>query len=332
MGQKIKVKLSYLTYSTLISDMHVFEFYKNDGTVNKNLFLNTLIYKYSGIINSKIEAYNKDLRKMLTSYNIANDNVSNIIDYITALNNKVDNKENLDADLTFVVTSKFENVFEEIESNYLTNMNLSEYLRGLFNSYIKLNQDEREKVLFNDVVNYVNLAIKEKRKLIVKIRNAKHLTNPIGIFQSKDRKFSYYVYHINNIITSVRISKVQPLAMSKELIEEYVSDKNSKLAIKDFEFFGSATSDIKVQLTKKEIKLFNKIYTYRPIVKKIEDDIYYFDATADQVLFYFSRFGKEANVLNNESIRHRLYSFYKGGYNLYKEDCSKVNLGKIKKD
>lgn len=323
MGQKIKVKLSYLTYSTLISDMHIFEFFKKDGSVNKNLFLNTLIYKYSGIINSNIESYNKELRLKLSNFKLSHEEINEMIDCVTSLNNKSESKEALDYELTFLVTSKFETVFEEIEANYLTNMNLSEYLRRLFNSYIKLNQDEREKILFNDVVKYVNLAIKENRKLIVKIRDAKHLTNPIGIYQSKDRKFSYYVYHINNNITSVRISKVTPLTMSKDLIEEYVPDENNKLAVKDFEFFGMTTLNVKVQLTKRGIKLFNKIYTYRPVATKIEGDIYYFDATADQILFYFSRFGKEANVLNNNYIRNRLFGFYKGGYLLYKNKDEK---------
>ena len=43
-------------------------------------------------------------------------------------------------------------------------MTISEYLRKLFNSYILLTQDERERIVFNEEIDLINRAIKENKK------------------------------------------------------------------------------------------------------------------------------------------------------------------------
>lgn len=46
MLEKIKISVPKKTYDTLIKDCDNFDFHKNETTLNKNLFLNTLIVNY----------------------------------------------------------------------------------------------------------------------------------------------------------------------------------------------------------------------------------------------------------------------------------------------
>lgn len=60
--------------------------------------------------------------------------------------------------------------------------------------------------------------------------------------------------------------------------------------------------------------MFTKIFINRPKSYKIEDDVYYFEASINQLFRYFSRFGSDALVLNNEKLSNRLRKFYYFGY------------------
>ena len=62
------------------------------------------------------------------------------------------------------------------------------------------------------------------------------------------------------------------------------------------------------------MKMFTKIFINRPKSYKFEDDVYYFEASINQLFQYFSRFGSDALVLNNEKISNRLRNFYYFGY------------------
>lgn len=326
MGQKIKIKLSYFTYSTLLSDMFTFGFYKNDGSINKNLFMNTLVYQYSAAINKAINDYNFRLAKMLSNQSLPTENINNIIDEIALLNAKSNDKHKLNYEITFVVTSKFQSAFDDIEANYLTNINLSEYLRKLLNSYARLSQDEREKILFHDSISIINLAIKDNKKILIDVHDNKILANPIGVFTTKDKIFSYFVYHINKHLHSIRISKLTRLTPSKEIIDEYDEDKSLKEFLdNDFQYLGNKIENIQISLTEKGIKMFNKIISYRPIPNKINGNVYSFNASRDQLFFYFSRFGKEATVINDEKLNESLYYFYMNGYKHYKIKNKKPN-------
>lgn len=48
--------------------------------------------------------------------------------------------------------------------------------------------------------------------------------------------------------------------------------------------------------------LFEKIYLYRPTPVKIEGDIYTFECSANQVLYYFERFGDSALILSPKRL------------------------------
>ena len=135
MSKTYKVNLSYLTYVTLLNDAEVFRFIKKDGSINKNLFLNKLIYNYHTIINKDIDSFNDEVSSLLKEYKLKSNAINEIVTSLNRLLIKKDNsKEKKEYELTFLATSKYIYAFLDIEDNYLTNMTISEYLRKLFNS------------------------------------------------------------------------------------------------------------------------------------------------------------------------------------------------------
>ena len=331
MNKLYKVNLSYLTYFTLLNDVEVFRFFKKDGSSNKNLFLNKLIYNYHLIINEEIDSFNNDLRSLLKEYNLSNNNINELANSINRLLTKKDNsKERKEYELTFLATSKYIYAFLDIEDNYLNNLTISEYLRKLFNSYSLLTQDERERIVFNEEIELINKAIKDNKKIIYEDNNEKKIeVTPIGVFNSKDHQFIYLIYFNNHKFVPLHIYKLNKLRISKNIKEELNDDDKNKLnelLTVDAQFISSKIIDVDIKFTKKAKSIYKRIIINRPKSYKIdnEHDIYSFKAPINQLFQYFLRFGKEVEVLNNIKLTNLLYYYFKESFLSYKNNRNKV--------
>ena len=331
MSKTYKVNLSYLTYVTLLNDAEVFRFIKKDGSINKNLFLNKLIYNYHTIINKDIDSFNDEVSSLLKEYKLKSNAINEIVTSLNRLLIKKDNsKEKKEYELTFLATNKYIYAFLDIEDNYLVNMNISEYLRKLFNSYILLTQDEREKIVFNEEIDLISRAIKENKKIIYEDNNlTKHEVNPLGIFNSKDHQYIYLIYYVNNSFIPINIYKLNNLRISKNIKDELKEEDKSKLnelLTYDAQYISSSIIDCDIKFTKKGRSLYSKIIINRPKYYKVdkENNIYSFKAPLNQLFQYFSRFGKEVEVLNNLKLTNLLYYYFKDGFFKVKEYRKKM--------
>ena len=99
-----------------------------------------------------------------------------------------------------------------------------------------------------------------------------------------------------------------------ELTKEIKDIIDNDLDKNDPQYINSPIINCQIKLTKKGMKMFTKIFINRPNSYKFEDDVYYFEASINQLFQYFSRFGSDALVLNNEKISNRLRNFYYFGY------------------
>ena len=75
---------------------------------------------------------------------------------------------------------------------------------------------------------------------------------------------------------------------------------------------------VKIALSSKGIKLYNRIYLYRPDYEDVKNNIYTFNGTFDHILQYFRRFGKEAFIISPLSLRKKMEYFYSEAYKRYK--------------
>ena len=266
------------------------------------------------------------LTKISLSIDIKNkEELVNDILKIKERNDDSDSKK--EYELTFISTKESNNALLDIEySNYSYIFTMSGYLRKLFNDYAKLNQDERERIIFKSEIDLINTAIKNNKKIFFKvitkkdeeIIEEKHEVSPLGIFNSKDRQFAYLIYYTSSTYNVINLYKLVDLRISRNFKDELSSSLNEKingdLDKNDPQFINSPIIKCKIKLTKKGQKMFTKIFINRPKPLKIEDDIYYFECSINQLFQYFSRFGSDALILDNEKLSNRLFNFYYFGY------------------
>ena len=83
--------------------------------------------------------------------------------------------------------------------------------------------------------------------------------------------------------------------------------------------YSTDREPIKVRLTNKGKALFDKIYPYRPTPKSVDGDVYTFDCSANQALYYFERFGDSALILSPKKLGIFMRNYYFYAYKAYRD-------------
>ena len=83
--------------------------------------------------------------------------------------------------------------------------------------------------------------------------------------------------------------------------------------------YDSDNELIKVKLTEKGKDLFKRIYLYRSEPVEINDNIYTFNCSANQLLYYFERFGDNALILSPKKLGIYMRDYYYFAYKKYKK-------------
>ena len=180
MVEKIKVNLSYNVYNLLIKDMEDFHFDVKDDTPNKNLFYNTIIKNMFEKHKKEEDLLRDKLSTLLDNKIKSNTLLNEILDELEELYNyKIEDKTNRSHGyyISFRPSKKMEEIYDEIELNYLKNNTFSNYFRNIFNEYSKLSQDERERIIFKDQLKIIESAINNKKYLnvIILLNQRKHM-------------------------------------------------------------------------------------------------------------------------------------------------------------
>lgn len=321
MSTKYKINLSYYTYFTLLNDMEAFRFIKRNGEVNKNEFINKLIYNYYETINSDLDKFYEESKKVLINYHLKDKDINEITSSIYSVNRKIEDKSSKDYALTFVSTSKYETSFKDIETNYLKDSSFSEYIRNIFNNYATLTQDERERIIFKEIIEVITLAIKKRKTLEFKGSNSvKHIVIPLGVFNSKDRQFIYFLFKENNHLYPFNLYKIKWIKINKTSFEESELDdiNNKRIDLDNIQFISSKLFNLKVRFTNKGLSMLDKIFINRPKIIKREGETIEFLGSFNQFFIYFLRFGKEIEILNSPMLKTKIKDFFKEAYEAYK--------------
>lgn len=102
---------------------------------------------------------------------------------------------------------------------------------------------------------------------------------------------------------------------TKEEIEEF-----NKIIENGVEYASGEFIEVKVKLTQSGIKMFGYILSHRPTVIKREGDVYSLKCTVSNFMNYFSAFGMEFTILDNDELKQKMLYFFKNAYlNLEKD-------------
>ena len=324
MTEKYKIYLSEDTKTRLATDAELFEFTRENGTVNLNGFLKELIVNYfDQYRNYNEKLLNNVLGELTSVKDLKPKAASTLADKIikTYINNK-DTASGKGAVITLTVSGESYEIIKIIENNLLKDISLSGYIKEMFLSYLSIPRSKREEIIFKDTYETINKAISENRLLSFSSKGHDHkaIVEPYMIATSKEEQFSYLLCHDQRQKKnrSFRISRLSNVFITSHT---FTRDQKTEdeLTRKGLRSPHSMSADIHavVQMTDRGKQMYTMIVKNRPYVTYIDGDLYHFDWPEMQLEDYFRRFGKDAVVISPPSLKAKLKSYYSHALEAY---------------
>ncbi len=333
MEEKIRVNLPKRTHDLLLKDAENFEFFKKDGSLNKNAFINRLILNYHldyakkqkemlGIITSSISKLDDDPFLLEEAgYRILN-----------RLNlNQYGTDENSEVHISFRPVRDSSNTIEFIESHELRGSSRSNYYRMLFDSYCSLPQDKRERIIFRDIVEPIEEAIAEDRQIYLLSKNNYLLgrpgliLNPYSLSLTREELYNYLLAEITDVgaVRTTRLCRIRNIRIlpEKRVFTDTVKEKLEKMVFNgpQYPYRDEEDEPIRVRFTEEGLRMLKVYYLHRPVPRSIEGNIYTFDCSHMQALTYFSRFGENALILEPNKLSMDMLNYYRSAEEKYEE-------------
>lgn len=331
MEEKIKISLPKETLALLKKDCEDFKILKADGSSNFNSFINTLIANYFETFTAQEESLHDEIRGSLSIIpDYYKEKVFGDIVKLFAKQNYSSPDKHNGTTFSFKPTKVSQKAITYINQIILKDESISSFYRRLLIAYSKSTKNEREKIIHRENFEILNKAIKKGRQVCIAL-NGKDVFNNATVFAvspAKDELFNYVLIYSgkqNYTLRLASICSVSILPTKASIAEENreLFERQIACAVQ-YPMYNTDVEPIRVQLTEKGKKLFNKIYLYRPTPVKVEGDIYTFNCSANQLLYYFERFGDSALILSPKKLgifmRNYYYFALKKYKSIYKND------------
>lgn len=319
MNEKIKISLPTDTLTLLKKDCLDFKITKSNGDANMNEFINTLIVNYYEEFTAGEEKLQDEIKKALFSVPEAyKKNAYDEIIKVIAKRETSNIPHQKTSQLSFKPTKASESAITYIETVAIKNESISSFYRRMMISYSQKTKNEREKLIHKDNYELLEKALSKSVRVLIKLDKDTVLKSVslYKIASSIDELFNYVLCYNGYDNITLRLAKIKSVMLLPD--KSTIPQKSIELFERQircgaqYPIYPSDKDEIKVQLTPSGKKLFEKIYLYRPIPTKIEGDIYYFDCSANQLIYYFQRFGDHALILSPKrlGIKMRDYHYF----------------------
>ena len=316
MTEKIKISVPDRIYELLHKDAKDFRVLKPSGKENLNAFINSLVVNFYEEFSADDESLRESINGALSAIpeKYAKEAFYEVMNAIS----KRDKEENLGKSvaLSFKPTKLSESVTVYIENVLLKNEAVSSFYRRLFIAYSKKLKNEREKIIYKQNYEILINALKKGLQVCISLDNG-HVYNDVSVYaieSAKDELFNYVLCFSDNKNRTFRLARIKTVSIlvkGTEIPKESQSMFDRQIAAgAQYPIYSTDNEPIRVQLSRKGRELFDKIYLYRPIPTEIDGDIYTFNCSANQVLFYFSRFGSEALILSPKKLGIFMRNYY----------------------
>ncbi len=327
MSIKVKVNVPFDIYTCLINDMESFEFFKKDGTINKNKFINLLFKNYYKEFSNYEKSIFKQIDRIILEKLPSQEKKKINYELISLINdNNYIEKYYNDFSFQFLISKENENNFNNVEKFYLQERSISQYFREMFISYASKKQDKREKIIFKDIYEKIVLALNFKKRIILSTLNGEsYYFDPYDICNTKEELYNYLL-GVTISKTNKRFIATRKLykIIGVDILDEDVDFSKEEIASlkktieKGAQFPINKDEITIIELTPKGKRLFKDMYLNRPNPLTIEGNRYYFDCSLMQIEFYFFKFGEEAKIITPKYLAKRFYNRYISAAENYK--------------
>jgi len=331
-----KIRIALSAYAANIIESDCFSFSKKKNSLLNSVILN-FYQKADCSISIRIREYKQSLVNSLTRNDAKiNDKAISLIVHgkETELKKIYTEKTKSDANWTITLSMKTVQLLTDDHSSSEEKYYKSPaiYIKALLEEYSRLPYYQREKIIFKNILDDINTAI--KCCYAIKLTNiyGKHFYVKPYMVENDPLSMYQYVIGYNYRYDEDNASEVLGIRLSrlKDAEIQYYQDgtltpyENKKiqqaLRSKGVQFVSGNSSEISIWLSDEGIRKYNEQQHLRPLGRIDDKDnhIYHFDCTEIQILFYFLRFGKDARIISPDSLKDQFKEFYNEAYKAYK--------------
>lgn len=266
--KKIKVTVSKNIYDIVSSDI-------KDFGLSRNYFMNYLFFNlkdsYEDYSNKTVDILELTKEKKSIQFNLNKENA--IIYYDVLKEKKI--------------------------------LNESEFMRNLLIKYSNNQKSKREIFIFKEVVERINLAIKDRKNVVLIFKDERKVNVSPYYIDSSDLEIANYIFCYDLFQEKYKNYKLSNLKQVYTLSEAatWIDEEYIKNTIENFDPFLSQGRKIKVMLSAEGMRLLNILKVNRPKLINQENNIFEFECSEEQAKRYFSYFLDEALILEPLSLR-----------------------------
>ena len=325
MDEKIKISLPKITLELLKKDCADFKIVKENGTPNFNAFVNTLIANFYESFSSSEETLYDDIHAALSVIpDYYKEKVfQDVVKIFAKRAEHTDGKKDTTT-FSFKPTKVAEKAIAYIQNVILQNESLSSFYRRMFLAYAQKTKNEREKIVHAENFALLQKALKKGVKVCLILQSGEVMkgANLHSVSPAKDELFNYVLFYRDKKNHTVRLANIYSVSLLSDKAE--IPEENAALFDRQvvcgaqYQMYSTDNEPIKVQLNEKGKKLFQKIYLYRPTPVSIDGDVYTFQCSANQLLYYFERFGDSALILSPKKLGVFMRNYYYFALKKYK--------------
>lgn len=327
MTEKYKIYIPEEMRSRLMNDAELFDFTKNDGSVNLNAFLKELLVNYFDQYRETKKHLLDTILSDLSEYSSITDQDANAIadKIINTYMKSGEYHSGRNATITLTVSGRSLDVMRSIENNMLTQVSLSQYINDLLSSYLSISRSSRERIIFHDTFEDLNKAIKSGRIITFSSTSSPDLVftiRPYMIAASKEEQCNYLLCTDDRSgqPRTFRISRIRAIYVTSDTFEinEDIMKELNEVARRNPQS-ASKNVEATVIMTDRGIHKFHMITKNRPDVERREGNTFYFNWPRRQLEDYFERFGKDAVIVSPPECIESLKIFYGKALDAYKK-------------
>ena len=311
MLEKIKITINKNAYNILLKDCENFGFYKNETELNKNLFFNTIILNYYDHFSSNEKSFKESISKTLDG-KLKGDKDETIDKLLEVIRKSEYYKDDKEKEIINLKPTKItEKTIINIENNLSIYASLASYYRSLFTSYSNLKQNYRELIIFKENYNLILESIKKDKQVNIVLTND-HIINNASIYKishSREELYNYVLISTSNSTQTIRLAKIKYITLTnlkRDISLDTITlfEKQIKYGV-EYPLLSANEEPVIVRLNDKGLKLYKKIYLYRPT----RND-YYFYCSHNQIVHYFKRFGSNAIIISPNDLYTKMKNYY----------------------
>ncbi len=307
-------------------------------TSNESVLIKRIIINHYPRYNQEKDKLEKKIDEAL-EYETATFEPSNItwkiLKYLgeNSINKVSDNKTHKDK--LHLRINKNDDDLDIIVDSCPVEASLSEFLASIIYSYLDKPVHERERIVFKDVYDSINLAIRKNQQIKIKSKSNTRqkpefkTIEPKEICISREELFNYLLYkeNKNNIeyAKSIHLYNIISVVLEPNIcsFSDEINSYFKRMKINAVQFSISDNTIYKVKLTRhgKELYENNLKYIERPIALENSDKengVYYFDCSKMQFENYFGSFYEDIEILEPKEYREEYYNRLINILNKYK--------------